>query len=54
VVLDLERVTEVDLACLQVVAAARRSFSGRGRPLHILWGESVERAWNEAGYPRGE
>jgi anti-anti-sigma regulatory factor len=51
VVLDLQAVTEVDLACLQVLAAARLSFSTRERPLHILWGQAVEQAWDQAGYP---
>ena len=53
-VLDLQCVTEIDLACLQVLAAARRSFSTCERRLHIVWGEAVRQAWDQAGYPREE
>ena len=54
VVLDLERVTEIDLAGLQVLLAAGRSFAARQQPLTMLRGKCVEQAWAEAGYPRGE
>ena len=54
VVLDLERIAEADLAGLQVLQAARRSFAARGGSLLILDGEEVARMWNAAGYPRQE
>jgi anti-anti-sigma regulatory factor len=55
VVLDLEGVTEVDLACLQVLLAAERSFVKIDRPLQIRASDSVRRAWTEAGFPaRGD
>jgi anti-anti-sigma regulatory factor len=53
-VLDLREVTEIDLACLQVVVAAERSFAARGGVLRTLRAPAVERAWNEAGFPQGE
>jgi anti-anti-sigma regulatory factor len=54
VVLDLACVTEIDLAGLQVLVAAGRSFTALERPLTILRGTYVERVWAEAGYPCGE
>ena len=51
VVLDLENVTEVDFACLQVILSAQRSFAGRGRPFRIREGDCIRRAWAEAGLP---
>jgi anti-anti-sigma regulatory factor len=54
VVLDLESVTEIDLAGLQVLVAAGRSFAALDRPLTVLRGQYVRRAWAEAGYPCGE
>ena len=53
VTLDLEAVKEVDLACLQVLLAARRTFARHGRQLEIRPGECVGRTWAEAGYPAG-
>jgi anti-anti-sigma regulatory factor len=54
VVLDLAQVTEVDLACLQVLASAERSFAANGMRLRILRAPAVEQAWSDAGFPRGE
>jgi anti-anti-sigma factor len=42
--LDLEDVTEIDLASLQVLASARRSFEARGRRFEIsgtLWRQAA-------------
>ena len=52
--LDLEQLTEVDLACLQVLQAAERSFTARHRSLQIRPGDCLRRAWKEAGYHRRE
>jgi anti-anti-sigma factor len=54
VVLDLEGVTETDVACLQVLAAAERSFTARGQPFRIVAGDSVSQAWSLAGFVLGE
>lgn len=55
VMLDLEGVTEVDFACLQVLLSAERSFAGRGRSLQIRESESIRQAWADAGLPaRGD
>ena len=52
--LNLEHVTDIDIAGLQLLLAARRSFALRERPLSILRGICVERVWGEAGFPREE
>jgi len=54
VLLDLERVTGIDLAGLQVLVASAYSFAARRQPLTILRGRCVEQAWVEAGFPCGE
>ena len=55
VVLDLERVTEIDLAGLQVLLAAGRSFAAARAAADASCGESASsRLWAEAGYPCGE
>ena len=52
-IVDLEQVTEIDLACLQVLLAARNSQAG-SRRLIFREGDRVSQAWQEAGYPAGE
>ena len=54
VVLDLERVTEIDLAGLQLLVAAERSFAAREQTFTILHGRCVAGAWTQAGYRWGE
>jgi anti-anti-sigma factor len=54
VVLNLEHVTEIDIAGLQLLLAAGRSFAVHERPLIILRGTCVERVWAEAGFPSEE
>ncbi len=54
VVLNLEAVTEVDLACLQVLLAAGRSFAALGHRFEIRPGECVRQAWTDAGFPAQE
>ena len=54
VVMDLRHVTGIDLAGLQVLAAAARSLAARQRRLVILRGDCVARAIVEAGYPPEE
>lgn len=54
VVLDLERVTEIDLAGLQVLVASERSFAAREQTFTILHGKCVAETWMQAGYPRQE
>jgi len=51
VALDLEAVTEVDLAGLQVLLAAERSFTACGLLLEIRESESIRCSRAEAGYP---
>jgi len=51
VALDLEAVTEVDLASLQVLLAAERSFAASGLPLEIRESECIRSSRAEAGYP---
>jgi anti-anti-sigma regulatory factor len=54
VVLDLTDVTEIDLACLQVLAAAECSLRTRGQTLRIWGAKLLEQVWSEAGFPHGE
>lgn len=53
-VLDLEGVTEIDLAGLQVLVAAERSFRASRVALETHSGQIVRNAWSEAGFPHNE
>ena len=52
--LDLERVTEADVACLQVLCTAHRTFLAADKELKTTGrvSESFERAVNDSGYRR--
>jgi anti-anti-sigma regulatory factor len=53
-VLDLQGVTDIDAAGLQMLIAAKRSFAERARPLFFRLGDCARQAWRAAGYPRVE
>ena len=53
VVLDLERVTEIDLAGLQVLVAAERSFAARSSVTHPVRKVRCEKAWDAGGISAG-
>ncbi len=52
--LDLEGVTEADVACLQVLCAAHKTFLASNKELKTIGriGASFERAVNDSGYRR--
>jgi anti-anti-sigma regulatory factor len=52
--LDLEGVTKADVACLQVLCAAHRTFLASNKELKTIGrvAEPFERAVNESGYRR--
>jgi anti-anti-sigma regulatory factor len=52
--IDLAGVTEIDLACLQVLLAAQNSFARHSRRLVIREGDRVRQTRSEAGYAAGE